>query len=240
VAVDYFHFLVVSGPRPAVDDFVHRIALVVTRRVAGVSGRQTVPFSFESLYAMARMKDDDEPGESFDMTRWGIVRRGAQAEVRYRFHTRNVELHPLLKPLSKRLPRLTFALVTQCLDDNDFGAFTIRKGKQRGDWLGDDWRTPFYERAARQYKMTLDEVYEDDDVEAVAEWWMTDAAVQIATGTSRRYDWRSGRVYRDLEDERATAMLELAQAVNEIGKEEKQERPRATARWRQQSKKRKI
>ena len=88
--------------------------------------------------------------------------------------------------------------------------------------------------------MTLDEVYEDDDVEAVAEWWMTDAAVQIATGTNRRYDWRSGRVYRDLEDERATAMLELAQAMSEMEKEEKQERARATAPRRQRSKMRKM
>jgi hypothetical protein len=230
VAVDYFHFLVVSGPRPAVDDFVHRIALVVTRRVAGVSGRQTVPFSFESLYAMARMKKDDQPGDPLDMTRWGVVQRGRSAEVRYRFHTRNAELHPLLKRLSKHVPRLTFALVSRCLDDNDFGAFTIRKGKQRGDRLGDDWRTPFYERAARQYNMTLDEVYEDDDVEAVAEWWMTDAAVQIATGTNHRYDWRSGRVYRDLEDERANAMRELVQAMSEMEKEEKRER-RAGSRW---------
>jgi hypothetical protein len=56
--------------------------------------------------------------------------------------------------------------------------------------------------------MTLDEVYEDDDIEAVAEWWMTDAAVQIATGTKRRHEWRRERVYRDLEDEGVTAMLD--------------------------------
>lgn len=214
------------------DDFVHRIALVVTRRVGGVNVRQTVPFSFESLYAMGRIRrDEDVRGDPLDMTRWRIVRRGRLAEVRYRFHTRSFELHPLLTRLSRHVPRLTFALVTRCLDDNDFGAFTIRAGRRRGNWLGGEWGKPFYERAARQYKMTLEEVYEDDDIEAVAEWWMTHAAVQIATGTKRRYEWRGGRVYRDMEDERATAMLELAQAMSAMQKEEKQHAP-ATGRKR--------
>lgn len=239
MAVDFFHFLVVSGPRADVVDFAHRIALVVTRRVAGVNVRLTVPFSFESLYAMARMKEDDErPGEPFDMTRWGIVRRGAHAEVRYRFHTRNLELAPLLKPLSKRVPRLTFALVTRCLDDNDFGAYTIRSGKQRGNWLGDEWRAPFYERVARERGIALEEVYEDDDLEATAEWWMTDAAVQIATGTDRRYDWRSGRVYRDFENERADAMLEFARAIRTVDEEDNRDRTKAAARRRKKGRRR--
>jgi hypothetical protein len=234
VAVDYFHFLVVSGPHPAVDDFVHRIALVVTRRVAGVNLEQTVPFSIESLFAMGRIKED-LPGEPFDMTRWRIVRRGPLAEVRYRFHTRSLQLHPLLRRLSKHVPRLTFALVTRCLDDNDFGAFTIRGGTQRGKWLGDDWRTPFYERVAREYKIPLSEVYEDQDIQDVGEWRMTDAAVQIATGTKRRYEWRGGRVYRDFEDERATAMLELAQAMKKMATDGDKARARAAARKRRRS-----
>jgi hypothetical protein len=191
VAVDYFHYLVVSGPRAAVNDFVYRIALVADRRVAGTNVRQTVPFSFESLYAIAGIKDD-LPGEAFDMTRWPIAPRQRLAEVRYRLHTRSLELHPLLKRLSKRVPRLTFALVTRCLDDNDFAAFTIHNGTLRGKWLGDDWRTPFYERAAIKYQMPLDEVYEDDLIESFAESWMTDAAMEIATGSKRRHEWGGG------------------------------------------------
>lgn len=235
MAVDYFHFLVVTGPPPAVDDFVHRIALVVTRRIAGVSVQQTVPFSFESLCAMAGLKKEDAPAEPLDMTRWPIVRRGRLAEVRYRFHTRSVDLHPYLKRLSKHVPRLTFALVTRCLDDNDFAPFTIRGGTLRGKWLGGEWGTPFYERAARKFKMTLDEVYEDDDVEEVAEWWMTHAAVHIATGTNRRYEWRSGRVYRDLDDERMNAMRDLGHAMRMMAMEGEKERARATARKRRRS-----
>jgi hypothetical protein len=215
LAVDYFHYLIVSGPRNAVADFAHRIALVVTRRVAGKTARQTVPFSFESMYAIGRLKGDSR-GEAFDMTRWPIVTRGRVAEVRYRFHARSVEIHPLLKRLSKATPRLIYTLVTHCLDDNDFGHFTISHGRLRGKWLGDDWRTPFYERAAQKYKLTLDEVYEDDGVCDVAERWMRDAAMQIATGTSRRYDWGGGRTYRDFEDERAAFMLELAQSIRRL------------------------
>jgi hypothetical protein len=122
-------------------------------------------------------------------------------------------LHPLIKRLSKATPRLTFALVTRCLDDGDFAPFSIRRGKLRGKWLGGDWRTPFWERTARHYKMPLDEAYDDERVEWVAERRMTDAAMQIATGTSRRYEWGGGRTYRRLEDERADAMLELARAL---------------------------
>lgn len=219
MAVDYFHYLVVTGARGPVDDFVHRIALVVDRRVAGESVRQTVPFSFESAYAMARINGED-PGEAFDMTRWPVVQRGRLAQVRYRFHTRSVEMHPLLSRLSKATPRLTFALVTHCLDDNDFGFFTIRNGKRRGKWLGDAWRTPFYERAAKQYNLTLDDLYDDDIVTSIAESWMRDAAMQLATRTPRRYVWTGGRVYRDLFEERASFMLELARAVKKTEADE--------------------
>lgn len=134
--------------------------------------------------------------------------------------TRSVEMHPLLSRLSKATPRLTFALVTHCLDDNDFGFFTIRNGKRRGKWLGDAWRIPFYERAAKQYKMTLDDVYDDDIVTSIAESWMRDAAMQLATGTPHRYAWTGGRVYRDLFEERASFMLELARAVQKTEEDE--------------------
>ncbi len=73
-------------------------------------------------------------------------------------------MNPLLKRFSKATPRLTYALVTHCLDDNDFAPFAIQKGKLRGKWLGDEWREPFWERAAREYNMTLEEAYEDDVV----------------------------------------------------------------------------
>ena len=65
-------------------------------------------------------------GEAFDLMRWRTVSSGQSSEVRYRFHTRSVEVHPLLKRLSEKTPRLSFALVTHCLDDNDFGRFAIR------------------------------------------------------------------------------------------------------------------
>ena len=223
------------------NDFVRRIALVITRRVAGETVQQTVPFSFESMWTMARMKDD-QPGEAFDMTRWGVVRRGRNAEVRYRFHTRNVEMHPLLKRLSKRVPTLTFALVTHCLDDSDFGAFTIHNGRQRGNWLGDEWRQPFWERAAKEFNMPLDETWEDPATESIAESWMRDAAVRIATGSDRDFAWWGGRVYRDFENERASAMLEFAQAVRSLddqdAAEKRRTRPKRRTRSRTRSKKR--
>ena len=80
---------------------------------------------------MARMRGD-MPGEAFDLRRWPAINRGRLAEIRYSCHTRSVELHPLLKRLSKATPRLTYALVTHCLDDNDFAPFRIQNGTLRG------------------------------------------------------------------------------------------------------------
>ena len=219
MAVDYYHFLVVSGPRPAVTDFVHRIALGIDRRVAGKTVRQEVPFSFESMYAIAKIKGD-HPGEAFDMKRWPIASSGRAAEVRYSFHTRSVELHPLLKRLSKATPRLAYALVTLCLDDSDFGHYTIKKGSLRGKWLGEEWRMPFYERVAHRNKVTLEDVYDDAALTAEAESEMRGAAMQIATGSERRYRWTGGQVYRDLWDERANMMEEFARAIAKVDSED--------------------
>ena len=184
--------------------------------------QQTVPFSFESLYAIGHItRDEDYRGEPFDLTRWAVVERGGTAEVRYRLHTRSVELHPLLKRLSKEVPLLTFALVTQCMDDGDFAPFTIRGGRMRGGWLGDEWREPFWERAATAFNMPVDETWEDPETEAIAERWMRDAALQIAMGSDRVYGWSGGPLYRDLEDERANVMLEFARALKTVDEEER-------------------
>ena len=71
-----------------------------------------------------------------------------------------------------------------------------------------------YERAAAQYKMTLDDLYDDDFTTSIVESSMRDAAMKLATETDRPYDWTSGRVYRDLEDQR-TAMIELLSRLRE-------------------------
>lgn len=216
MAVDYHHYVIVSGPRTAVAEFSHRIALVVNRRVAGVRHQNIVPFSFESMYAMARIKGD-VPHDPYDMKRWPIVPRGRLAEVRYMFHTRNLEVHPLLKRLSACVPRVSFVLVTWCLDDDDLAPFTIRNGRLRGTWLGGDWGQQFWERAAVKFKVLLDAAaYENDMLRATAESWRIDAAIQIATGTSRRYQWTGGRIYRDLADERDNFMVDLARAITKV------------------------
>ena len=86
----------------------------------------------------------------------------------------------------------------------------------KGKWLGDDWRTAYWERAARDLRIPLDEAYEDEDAERRAESMMLDAAVRIATRDDRRYDWSGGRAYRDLWDERAAMMRDLGTALREL------------------------
>ena len=119
------------------------------------------------------------------------------------------------KAVASAVPDVRIALVTHCLDDGDFGAYAFEKGGMKGTWLGDDWRTPFWERAARELKMTLDEAYEDDDAKMRAESLMTDEAMRIATGDDRRYDWSGGLVSRDLWNERAAMMRDLATAMKD-------------------------
>lgn len=180
-----------------------------------MTSREVAPFSFQSLYALTRRKDEI-PHDPYDMTRWPIVRRGPTAYVRYRFHTRNLQLDDELKPLSRVMPRVRIAIVSHCLDDGDFCAFTFEKGRRRGKWMGDKWREQYWARAARELKMSLDEAYEDDDAEMRAESLMRDEAVRIATGTDRRYEWGGGRIYRDLWDERASMMRDLAKVIKEM------------------------
>lgn len=130
------------------------------------------------------------------MVRWPVSVTGHQAEVRYRLRTKGIELHPLLKAASRAFPHVTFALVSQSLQGNAFGAFTIRDGKLRGGWLGDEWRQPFWERAASEYNVALEDVFDDPALAAAAETWMIHAAMTLATGARREYDWSGGRRYR--------------------------------------------
>lgn len=212
MAVDYLHYLVVSGPLADVSGFADRIALVVSRKIAGSVRQTTVPFSFESLYAIAKLKDDP-PFDPYDIRRWPLVRRGrGRAEVRYRFHTRNMEVDALLKKLSRKVPRLLFALVTHCLDDSTFGAYTMVNGRCRGGYLQQAWQDAAWQQAADAFSVELSKAYEDDEVDAYAERLMLDGAVRIATGFERRYDWSGGRVYRDLDVERDRQLAALLQA----------------------------
>jgi hypothetical protein len=43
-----------------------------------------------------------------------------------------------------------------------------------------------------------------------------DEAMKIATGSDRTYEWAGGRVYRDLFDEQAKAVHNIALALTEV------------------------
>ena len=191
---------------------------MVTRRVAGVTTREVAPFSFQSLYAITRQKGEI-PSDPYDMVRWPIVRRGRTAYVRYRFHTRSFEMFDPLKRLARAVPNVRIALVTHCLDDGDFAAYTLAKGRMKGKWLGDNWRAPFWERAASDLGISVDEAYEEDAAETLAESMMLDAAMRVATGDDRHYDWSGGRVYRDLWDQRAAMMRDLSMGLKGLEEE---------------------
>ncbi len=173
--------------------------------------REVAPFSFHSLYSLARWKDTP-PHDPYDMSRWRIVRRGRTASVRYSFHTRSLPIDDLVQGLSRAVPDVAIALVTHCLDDSSFGAFRFVKGRRKVCGFDEEWGTPFWERAAREGGMSLDDAYDDDEAERRAEELMLDEAMRIASGVQRRRNWSGGRVYRDLEDERANFFRDLAAA----------------------------
>jgi len=122
MAVDYVHRLVVWG-RPA---DVRSFAQAARRRARyGLPGKQPVlteviPFSFEALWKrqpQLRRFASEAPFDPYHLRAWRTraVRPGV-AFVRYQFQTRSMEMQDIVRLLSLGEPRLTFVLVTLCLD----------------------------------------------------------------------------------------------------------------------------
>ena len=92
--------------------------------------------------------------------RTGLSRtvEGERAEVRYKLHTRNLQLIDFLRPLARALPRLTFTLTTLCVDDSSIESYRLR-GRREQKWGLPGRRFDFHwERARKKFKLAGYEV----------------------------------------------------------------------------------
>jgi hypothetical protein len=139
MAVDYFHRLIVRGPRPQLADLPRRLERTWSRRIGRQTFTEQLPFSFAALYEIApgaSRVEREVPGEPYDVRVWPIARvTPARAELRYQLHTRNVDLFGFLRPLSRACPSLTFVLSTLYLDDGEFASCHARRGRVKRWWL---------------------------------------------------------------------------------------------------------
>ena len=218
MAVDYLHRILVAGRADRVRDFRRRIYREYPRTVAGTTWTEIVPFSFAAMYEIApraRTVEPEVPYDPYDLSAWPVTRIGARAAVvRYQFHTRNLEMAPLIRVLARAVPDLTFTLVTLCLDDSSIASYRFEAGRQRQWTVPERVREAHWDRARRKFRLAGDDVYDDDEAERWAEEAMMTAALNHweppARGTSRprRYQWWNSLPLRRLEDERVLALAE--------------------------------
>lgn len=219
MAIDFLHRILVTGRADRVRDFRRRIYRDDVRTVAGTTWTEIVPFSFAALYEIApraRRIDAEVPCEPYDLSAWPVRRIGPRAaEVRYQFHTRNLEMAPLIRALARAVPDLTFTLATLCLDDSSIASYQFEAGRQRQWTVPERVREAHWDRARRKFKLSGDDVYEDDEAELWAEEAIMTEALQHwqprARGTARprRYQWWNSPPLRRLEDERQLARAAL-------------------------------
>jgi hypothetical protein len=225
MAVDFFHRLIVRGRYEDVRTFRRQIYRQYPRSIGRQSWTEIVPFSFAALYEMAPAAHRIEPsvpGDPYELSAWRIRRiNRSQAEVRYQFQTRNMELVCLIRVLSAVQPSLTFTLVTLCLDDSSIEVYRLKSGRTR-KWVLPRRRRDFpWNRARIKFGLAGNDVYEDDDAENWAEeemlhealtHWDEDSAAAHSSQRSR-YQWWNRLPLRDLATEQQLFVYEFAEKL---------------------------
>jgi hypothetical protein len=137
--------------------------------------------------------------------------------VRYRFHTRNHEVAPLLRALARARPTLVFRLTTLCLDDSSIESH-LMIGRKASRWVLPDRRRDFHwDRARAKFTLAGEDVYEDDEADSWHEQEMLADAVSHwdHLGRVRRagplppYEWWNQMIWRDLQTERRVLLAEF-------------------------------
>jgi hypothetical protein len=186
---------------------------------------EIVPFSFAALYEIApaaRQIEEEISYDAYDMSVWPIrpIGRG-QAEVRYQFHTRNLEMADLIRVLARARPALTFTLLTFCLDDSSIELFRFGNGRTKRWEYPEERREFHWDRARAKFGLSGDDVYDNDEAEHWAEEEMLHEALSHweATGNKKRldgqrpYDWWNRRPLRDLMTEQQLFLYELEEKL---------------------------
>jgi hypothetical protein len=197
------------------------LGVTVSHSVAGQTWRETIPFSFERLYklvpAVARI-EPHVPCEPYDMSVWPIRRLPrSRAEIRYQLHTRNIELLPFVRALSRAFDALTFELVSLCLDDGEIASYRVCDGSVHRWILPQARREVHWERARQEFGLVGDAVYEDDGATDFAEGAMLEEALDHWQRKShgrqrpkaRARNWWNRPVSRDLETEQTILLAQI-------------------------------
>lgn len=239
MAVDYIHRLIVRGSRKDVLGFRREIYRSHRRKIGRKSWTEMVPFSFEALYEIApnvRRIEPEIPYDPYDLSAWPIRLIGrTQAEIRYQFHTRNLEMADLIRILARARPRLTFTLLTFCLDDSSIELFRFANGRKKR-WEYPEKRREFHwDRARAKFGLAGEEVYDDEAAEHWAEEEMLHEALshwekgsdKTRAGRERRYDWWNRSPVRDLMTEKELFVLRVEEKLKSKALPRKAKRGRA-------------
>ncbi len=214
MAVDYFHRLVVSGKRTDLGAFRRSASRVVWRNPAGIKRgwRERVPISFAAMYArcpeLTRV-EAEEPNDPYDISAWPIVALPRdRAELRYQFHTRNLEMRDFFVLYSRMFAQLEFVLVTMCLDDGSIDSYLIRIGRVRTYTLPQKRHERHWEEARKRFRIAGDDLYDDDEARAFAEGALLDEALDhwdgfVERNRKRKARAASGKRRKDLKSSRA-------------------------------------
>ena len=233
MAVDYFHRLIIRGPDKDVRAFRRQIYREYPRSIARKSWTEMVPFSLTGLYEMApaaRRIRPEAPGDPYELSAWSVRRIGRnQAEVRYQFQTRNLEMIGLIRILSVSLPSLTFTLVTFYLDDSSIEVYRLKGGTIQKWTLPQRRRDFHWNRARIKFGLAGNDVYEDDDAEQWAEEEMLHEALTnwdkgSASAHSQprsRYQWWNRPILRDLATEQQLFVYEFAKKLRSEARKSK-------------------
>jgi len=225
VAVDFIHRLLIIGRTDRTRSLRRSLYREFERCVGGKSWTEIIPFSFEALYELAPRAtriEADIPCDPYDIAAWPVRKLpDGRAEARYQFQTRNLEMAGLVGSLARTLPRLTFLLVTFCLDDSSIESYRFSAGTCR-KWMMSERRIEgYWARARAKFRLAGDEVYEDED----AEQWVEEQMLKDALGHwarrrkagLRRYRWWNRPRFHDVASERTIFMYEMAESVGAEG-----------------------
>jgi hypothetical protein len=224
MAVDFLHRLVIEGRPDPVRAFHRAMRKRVVRSLRRKQWTEDIPFSFERLYEIApgaRKVEREIPYDPYDVRTWPVRRLDSRhAEVRYQFHTRNLEMVALVRVLSRTFPRLVMTLVTMCLDDSDVESYRVARGSVRKWKVPETRRETHWVAARKKFRLAGDEVYDDDDATRYAEERIMAEALDHWQPPShrarpRRRQWWNVEPVRDLAEEREIAFAEISDALAE-------------------------
>ena len=242
MAVDYLHRLLITGRHEAVRRLVQALYREYPRTVAGQTWTEIVPVSFDALYELAPNAvrvEREVPCDPYELAAWPVRKRTTvESEARYQFQTRNLEMAALVRVLARKQPRLTFTLVTLCLDDSSIESHEFTSSSSRRWTLPQRRRAFHWERARRKFKLTGDDVYDDDVAEGWAEEQMMAEALDHwrqrggRSARKRRYGWWNQARLRDLATERMLALHAVADLMSASGQDRRRGRKSRSPRSR--------